>query len=99
MDNEAIARRFAQLAALMEFRGDDPFRLRSYRNAAEAIDTWPVRMMDIDSHEGVAGMQSVRGVGEGVGGESIEQLQGGREAEFGRVTSGDTGTGLDMVSV
>src|SRR4030095_13894531 len=34
MDNEAIARRFYRLSALMEVRGDDPFRLRSYRNAA-----------------------------------------------------------------
>ena len=40
-DNESIARRVYRLAALMDIRGDDPFRLRSYRNAAEAIETWP----------------------------------------------------------
>ena len=34
-DNEAIAGRFRRLAALMEIRGDDQFRIRSYRNAAE----------------------------------------------------------------
>jgi len=44
MDNESIARRFYRLAALMEIRGDDPFRLRSYRNAAEALETWPTSL-------------------------------------------------------
>ena len=47
MDNEQIARRFNRMAALMEVRGEDPFRLRSYRMAAEAIETWPVAMQQI----------------------------------------------------
>jgi len=41
MDNEEIARRFNRMAGLMEIRGEDPFRIRSYRMAAEAIETWP----------------------------------------------------------
>ena len=47
MNNEAIARRFYRLSALMEVRGDDPFRLRSYRNAAEAIEVWPTPLKEI----------------------------------------------------
>ena len=41
MTNEEIARRFERLALLMEIRGEDRFRVRSYRNAAEVIETWP----------------------------------------------------------
>ncbi|MFN2579469.1 MAG: hypothetical protein ABR607_17515, partial [Pyrinomonadaceae bacterium] len=37
MNNEAIAERFNRLANLMEIRGDDRYRIRSYRNAAELI--------------------------------------------------------------
>ncbi len=33
MTNEEIADRFARLAMLMEIRGEDAFRTRSYRNA------------------------------------------------------------------
>ncbi len=55
MDNEAIARRFFRLAALMDIRGDDPFRLRSYRNAAEAIETWPVPMKKIAARKASQG--------------------------------------------
>jgi DNA polymerase (family 10) len=46
MNNEEIARRFFRLSALMEIRGDDPFRLRSYRNAAEAIEVWPTPLKE-----------------------------------------------------
>ena len=45
MTNEEIARRFNDMASLMEIRGEDPFRIRSYRMAAEAIETWPTEMV------------------------------------------------------
>ena len=61
MDNEEIARRFFRLAALMDIRGDDPFRLRSYRNAAEAIETWPMPMQKIAAAEGLAGFSRYPG--------------------------------------
>ena len=47
MTNEEIARRFNDMASLMEIRGEDPFRIRSYRMAAEAIETWPTEMKTI----------------------------------------------------
>ena len=37
MTNEDIARRFNQMASLMEVRGEDPFRLRSY---LWSMSTW-----------------------------------------------------------
>ena len=54
MDNEQIARRFNRMASLMEIRGEDQFRLRSYRMAAEAIETWPTEMWKIVAEEGAA---------------------------------------------
>jgi len=61
MDNASIARRFHRLAALMDIRGDDPFRLRSYRNAAEAIETWPYADSRLPP-QGIAGLQAIPGV-------------------------------------
>ena len=63
-------RRFHRLAALMEVRGDDPFRLRSYRNAAEAIEVWPTQLKEIAEKEGVAGLQEIPGVGKAIAGKS-----------------------------
>ena len=62
MNNAEIARRFYRLSALMEIRGDDPFRLRSYRNAAEAIEVWPTPLKEIAEKEGVTGLQEIPGV-------------------------------------
>jgi DNA polymerase (family X) len=38
MDNRGVANTLYETADLMEIRGDDPFRIRSYRRAAEAIE-------------------------------------------------------------
>lgn len=47
MENREIARLLAETADLMEIAAEDPFRVRSYRNAAAAIETYPERIFDI----------------------------------------------------
>ena len=47
MENRNIAAIFHETADLMEIRGDDPFRIRSYRRAAEAVEGLPYRIADI----------------------------------------------------
>lgn len=37
MDNSSIADVFDEMAELLEFRGENPFRIRAYRNGAKAI--------------------------------------------------------------
>ncbi len=37
MDNAAIASVFEEMAELLEFRGENPFRIRAYQNGAKAI--------------------------------------------------------------
>ncbi len=39
LDNKTIASLLYETADLMEINGDDPFRVRSYRNAAQAIES------------------------------------------------------------
>ena len=41
MDNKSIASIFYETADLMEINGDDSFRIRSYRNAAETLEGLP----------------------------------------------------------
>ena len=99
MDNEAIARRFHQLAALMEIRGDDPFRLRSYRNAAEAIEVWPTPLKEIAEKEGVAGLQEIPGVGKAIAGKVIELLEKGTFDVWERLTAETPDTVLDLMEI
>ena len=47
MENREIARLLSETADLMEIGAEDGFRIRSYRNAASAIETYPERVDDI----------------------------------------------------
>jgi DNA polymerase (family 10) len=99
MNNEAIARRFYQLATLMEVRGDDPFRLRSYRNAGEAIETWPTPMTEIVREEGVAGLQKVPGVGKAIANKIVELLDRGTFDAWERLIAETPATVLDLLEL
>ena len=47
MENKEIAGLLSETADLMEVAGQDPFRIRSYRNGAAAIVAYPERIADI----------------------------------------------------
>ena len=47
MDNKAIAGILYETADLLEIDGQDSFRIRSYRNAAEAIEALPQQIADL----------------------------------------------------
>jgi DNA polymerase (family 10) len=99
MNNEAIARRFYRLAALMEIRGDDPFRFRSYRNAAEALETWPTPLKQIAKDDGIAGLQSIPGVGKAIAGKIMDLLERGTFDAWERITAETPETVLDLLEL
>jgi DNA polymerase (family 10) len=99
MDNKEIARRFYRLAALMEVRGDDPFRLRSYRNAAEAIEVWPTSLKEIAEQDGVTGLQEIPGIGKAIAGKVIDLLTKGTFDAWERLTAETPETVLDLLEI
>src|SRR6185312_8527103 len=99
MENQLIAQRFYQLAALMDIRGDDPFRLRSYRNAAEAIEVWPTSLKQIAAEGGIEGLQTIPGVGKAIAGKVIELLEKGTFDAWERVTAETPATVLDLMEI
>ena len=50
-DNKTIANIFYETADLMEVRNDDPFRIRSYRRAAEAVEALETQLSEIYQNE------------------------------------------------
>jgi len=99
MNNEAIAERFYRLANLMQIRGDDPFRVRSYRNAAEVIETWPTPLKKIASEEGAKGLQELPGVGKAISGKIMELLDKGTFDAWEKLTAETPETTLDLLRV
>ena len=99
MNNEEIARRFNQMASLMEVRGEDEFRTRSYRMAAEAIETWPIEMKIIASEQGIAGLLELPGVGKALAGKIVELLDKGTFDAWDRLTAETPATVLDLLEL
>ena len=99
MDNKEIARRFFRLAALMEVRGDDPFRLRSYRNAADAIEVWPTSLKEIAEQDGVTGLQEIPGIGKAIAGKVVDLLTKGTFDAWERLTRETPETVLDLLEI
>ncbi len=85
MDNEEIARRFEQFALLMEIRGEDAFRVRSYRNAAEAIREWPTQLARMAATGGARELQTIPGVGKAISAKIVELIARGSFEAWERI--------------
>lgn len=64
MDNKSLATTFYETADLLEIKGEDPFRIRSYRRAAEAIESLPQPIADIVSDQ--KKLLAIPGIGKGM---------------------------------
>src|ERR1700723_1923768 len=64
MDNKAIAGILYETADLLEIDGQDSFRIRSYRNAAEAIEAFPQQIADLISEP--KKVLGIPGIGKGM---------------------------------
>jgi DNA polymerase (family 10) len=99
MNNEEIARRFNRMASLMEVRGEDSFRIRSYRMAAEAIETWPTPMSEIAAQSGLAGLLEIPGVGKALAGKIVDLLERGTFDAWERLTAETPESVLDLLEL
>src|ERR1700753_4047193 len=99
MTNEEIARRFERLALLLEIRGEDKFRVRSYRNASEMIETWPTPVEKVARDEGAKGLRAIPGVGKAISAKIVEMVERGMFDAWERLTAETPATVLDLLKV
>src|SRR5579862_9880980 len=76
MDNKAIAGVLYETADLLEVDGQDSFRIRSYRNAAEAIEGLPQQITDLI--EEPKQVLAIPGIGKGMLNNLKEMLHEGK---------------------
>ena len=76
MDNRTIANVFYETGDLMEINGDDSFRIRSYRRAAETIEGLPQQVSDlaIDPKQ----LLEIPGIGKSMAANIQELVQSGK---------------------
>ncbi|MBI3665151.1 MAG: DNA polymerase/3'-5' exonuclease PolX [Acidobacteria bacterium] len=65
MENKEIAALLYQTADLMEIAGEDPFRIRSYRNGAAAVESYPRRIAEIAA-DPEGDLTAIPGIGKGL---------------------------------
>jgi DNA polymerase (family 10) len=59
VDNAALARYLSEIADLLEIRGDNPFKIRAYRNASEVVIAETRRVTELDE----AALRELPGIG------------------------------------
>jgi DNA polymerase (family 10) len=77
MENSEIARVFFEIADLLELKGGDLFRVRSYRNAAMVADGLPESLKTLYAENGEDGLKGIPGIGESTRAKIIEMLETG----------------------
>jgi DNA polymerase (family X) len=59
VDNRALSQVLGEIADLLEIRGDNAFKIRAYRTAAETLATWPQAVAQLNEPQ----LRSIPGIG------------------------------------
>ncbi len=95
MTNKEIARRFTDLAAIMELHNENPFKIRSYANAYITLRKLDTSLADMPRTE----MDAIKGVGKAIGDKIQELLQTGDMQTFRKYTDETPPGVVDMLSI
>lgn len=75
LENEAIADRLNEVAAWLESKDANPFRVKAYRNAANTVRALETPISDILESHGPQSLKELPGIGESIA-QTIEKLCG-----------------------
>ena len=81
-DNPEVARVLATIADLLEFRDDNPFKVRSYRLAAETIEEMSASLTEMVAGKSITELQKIPGVGKSISAQIAEILLTGTSRYF-----------------
>jgi DNA polymerase (family X) len=97
MDNKALAGILFETADLMEIDGQDSFRIRSYRNAAQAIEALPQQISELMKEP--KKVLEIPGIGKGMLEKLQEILKQGRLAVHGELLQKYRPSMLDLLKI
>lgn len=97
MTNDQIAKQLETLADLLEFKGENPFRLRAYRRAARAIRdlSEPIEKL---VHDGVD-LTQFDGIGDAIAKKCQELVETGHLSKLDELLQDTPRTVLDLLNV
>jgi DNA polymerase/3'-5' exonuclease PolX len=83
--NQLIGDRLREAADLLEQQGANPFRVRAYREAAQAVADRAEDVREIYERDGLEGLDAVPGVGPRIAAAIAEMLRTGRWSQLERL--------------
>jgi DNA polymerase (family 10) len=99
MTNSEIAATFRRLADLLDLRGENPFKIRSYRTAADTIEDTPTPLADMLSAGGVASLKELPGIGDAISRKIADLLATGTFKLYEEVKADIPESTLDLLRV
>jgi len=96
LDNPAVARILDDIAGIMEFKDENAFKIRSYRMAAETIETMHDQVAELAQRGGAQELQKIQGIGKGISAQIVEIVQTGKSSYFEELTRDLPATVLDL---
>lgn len=97
-DNAEVARVLQQIADILEFKNENPFKLRSYQMAAETIGSMGTPIAEI-AGGGADELQKIPGIGKTISAQILEIVQTGKSQYFEELTADVPATVLDLRKV
>ncbi|HEU4389088.1 MAG TPA: helix-hairpin-helix domain-containing protein [Blastocatellia bacterium] len=94
-ENVAVARVLGQIAEMLEFKDENAFKVRSYRMAAETIESMHESINEIAAR-GVAELQKIEGIGKGISAQIAEIVERGKSTYLESLTQDVPITVLDL---
>jgi DNA polymerase (family 10) len=99
MINQEIALVFRNLADLLELREENPFKIRSYRTAADMIEDTATPLVELVASGGEAKLRELPGIGEAISKKIVELLDTGTFRLYEEVKAEIPVTVLDLLKV
>lgn len=78
VNNDEIAALLNRIADLLDAKGENPFRVRSYRTAAASVESVRQSLANLVGEEGAKGLSGLKGVGEKLAGLIQEYVETGK---------------------
>ena len=95
IDNQSVARVLQQISDMLEFKNENPFKIRSYQMAAETIGSMGTPVVDIAT-QGASELQKIPGIGKAISAQIIEIVETGKSSYFEELTKDVPATVLDL---
>jgi DNA polymerase (family 10) len=99
MTNEQIANVFRRLASLLELRGENFFKVRSYQSAADTIEDWPQPLAELFAEQSSVALRELPGIGEAISKKIGDLLTTGSFKLYDEVRAEIPESTLDLLEV